>query len=147
VRARFLTAPRPAMQARGTIAKQVSAAPRKKIDYTPAQSEVLALNRTGKLNDSTVNRFAVRSEYASVVAALSLLSDVKVEAVEPLIEPERLYGLIGVPGQQVKLVDNDDDHPQSARLRATDATGTRASSRGIRRLIAVCGSMDSPVRS
>jgi uncharacterized protein (DUF2336 family) len=94
VRARFLTAPRPAMQARGTIAKQVSAAPRKKIDYTPAQSEVLALNRTGKLNDSTVNGFAVRSEYTSVVAALSLLSDVKVEAVEPLIEPERLYGLI-----------------------------------------------------
>jgi hypothetical protein len=94
VRARFLTAPRPAVQARGTIAKQTSAAPRKKIDYTQAQSEVLALNRSGKLNDSTVNRFAVRSEYTSVVAALSLLSDVKVEAVEPLIEPERLYGLI-----------------------------------------------------
>jgi uncharacterized protein (DUF2336 family) len=94
VRARFLTAPRPAMQARGATAKQVSAAPRKKIDYTQAQSEVLALNRAGKLNDSTVNRFAVRSEYTSVVAALSLLSDVKVEAVEPLIEPERLYGLI-----------------------------------------------------
>jgi hypothetical protein len=36
----------------------------------------------------------VRSEYTNVVAALSLLSDVKVEAVEPLIEPERLYGLI-----------------------------------------------------
>jgi uncharacterized protein (DUF2336 family) len=94
VRARFLTAPRPAIPARGTVAKQVSAAPRKKIDYTQAQSEVLALNRTGKLNDSTVNRFAVRGEYTSVVAALSLLSEVKIEAIEPLIEPERLYGLI-----------------------------------------------------
>jgi uncharacterized protein (DUF2336 family) len=94
VRARFLTAPRPAVSARGTIAKQISAVPRKKIDYTQAQSEVLALNRAGKLNDSTVNRFAVRSEYINVVAALSLLADVKIEAIEPLIEPERLYGLI-----------------------------------------------------
>ena len=94
VRARFLTAPRPAVQARGKIDKQTSAAPRKKIDYAQAQSEVLALNRAGKLNDSTVNRFAVRSEYTSVVAALSLLSDVTIEAVEPLIESERLYGLI-----------------------------------------------------
>ena len=47
VRARFLTAPRPAMQ--GKTAARTSAAPRKKIDYTQAQSEVLALNRTGKL--------------------------------------------------------------------------------------------------
>jgi uncharacterized protein (DUF2336 family) len=92
VRARFLTAPRPAIQ--GKIAERISAAPRKKIDYTQAQTEVLALSRAGKLSDSIVNRFAVRSEYANVVAALSLLSDVKIEAIEPLIEPERLYGLI-----------------------------------------------------
>lgn len=57
VRARFLTAPRPAVQARGKIDKQTSAAPRKKIDYAQAQSEVLALNRAGKLNDSTVRTF------------------------------------------------------------------------------------------
>jgi uncharacterized protein (DUF2336 family) len=94
VRARFLTAPRAVVQAGATSTKQVSAAPRKKIDYTQAQSEVLALNRTGKLSDSIVNRFAVRGEYINVVAALSLLSEVKIEAVEPLIEPERLYGLI-----------------------------------------------------
>jgi uncharacterized protein (DUF2336 family) len=99
VRARFLTAPRPQIQGKiqgsgGAIAQQASATPRKQIDYTQAQSEVLALNRAGKLSDSTVNRFAVRSEYTNVVAALSLLSDVKIEAVEPLIEPERLYGLI-----------------------------------------------------
>ena len=41
-----------------------------------------------------MNRYAVRSEYVHVVAALSLLSEVKIEAIEPLIEPERLYGLI-----------------------------------------------------
>jgi uncharacterized protein (DUF2336 family) len=100
VRARFLTAPRPVVQGKAKTQGSCVATTgpigvaRPKVDYTQAQSEVLALNRAGKLNDSTVNRFAVRSEYTNVVAALSLLSDVKVEAVEPLIEPERLYGLI-----------------------------------------------------
>jgi uncharacterized protein (DUF2336 family) len=98
VRARFLTAPRPVMRRKGgsagASAGSISAAPRKKIDYTQAHSEILALSRTGKLSDSIVNRFAVRGEYINVVAALSVLSDVKIEAIEPLIEPERLYGLI-----------------------------------------------------
>ena len=71
-----------------------SGAARKAIDYTQAQSEVVALNRTGKLNDSIVNRFAVRGEYTHVVAALALKADVKVEAIEPLLEPDRVYGLI-----------------------------------------------------
>jgi len=94
VLARFLTAPRPVVQGKTQGGANASAAPAKKIDYTQAQSEVLALNRAGKLNDSTVNRFAVRSEYTSVVAALSLKTDVKIEAIEPLIESDRLYGLI-----------------------------------------------------
>ena len=41
-----------------------------------------------------VNRFAVRGEYTLVVAALALKADVKVEAIEPLLEPDRVYGLI-----------------------------------------------------
>ena len=69
-------------------------AARKAIDYTQAQNEVVALNRTGKLNDSIVNRFAVRGEYTHVVAALALKADVKVEAIEPLLDPDRVYGLI-----------------------------------------------------
>jgi hypothetical protein len=93
VRARFLTAPRPVPKKTETGS---NAAPRKKIDYTQAQSEVQTLSRTGKLGDSVVNRFAVRGEYVSVVAALSLLSEVKIEAIEPLMEPERMYGLIVV---------------------------------------------------
>ena len=98
VRARFLTAPRPVMKkkVRGPssgLAEQVSAT-RPKIDYRQAQGQVLALSRAGKLNDSAVNRFAVRGEYINVVAALSLLTDVKIEAIEPLIESDRLYGLI-----------------------------------------------------
>jgi uncharacterized protein (DUF2336 family) len=97
VRARFLTAPRPApqqkIQAPAVIAEQISAALRKPIDYTHAKSEVVALNRAGRLNDSTVNRFAVGHEYTNVVAALSFMSDVKIEAIEPLIRSDRLYGL------------------------------------------------------
>jgi uncharacterized protein (DUF2336 family) len=95
VRARFLTAPRPALQqVPAVIAEQIGAVRPKPIDYAQAQSEVVALNRAGKLKDSTVNRFAVGHEYAAVVAALSFMSDVKIEAIEPLIRSDRLYGLI-----------------------------------------------------
>ena len=98
VRARFLTASRPVVREK---TKNSAAAPagqsgpaRKAIDYTAAQNEVVVLNRTGKLGDSIVNRFAVRGEYTHVVAALALKADVKVEAIEPLLEPDRVYGLI-----------------------------------------------------
>jgi uncharacterized protein (DUF2336 family) len=94
VRARFLTAPRPVARPKAQSAAGQNAAPRKKIDYTEAQNEVVALNRTGKLNDSIVNRFAVRGEYVLVVAALALKADVKCEAIEPLLDPDRVYGLI-----------------------------------------------------
>jgi uncharacterized protein (DUF2336 family) len=98
VRARFLTAPRAVVREKAQNSAAAGAAQggaaRKAIDYTQAQSEVVALNRTGKLNDSIVNRFAVRGEYTHVVAALALKADVKVEAIEPLLEPDRVYGLI-----------------------------------------------------
>lgn len=95
VRARFLTASRPVARKGSAAATAGQASPaRKAIDYTQAQNEVVALNRTGKLNDSIVNRFAVRGEYTHVVAALALKADVKVEAIEPFLEPDRVYGLI-----------------------------------------------------
>ncbi len=96
VRARFLTAPRPVARQKGQNAAAAgqNGAARKAIDYTQVQSELVALNRTGKLNDSVVNRFAVRGEYTHVVAALALKADVKVEAIEPLLEPDLVYGLI-----------------------------------------------------
>jgi hypothetical protein len=94
VRARFLTAPRPAMQEKIQVSGAAIAARPRPIDYTQAHNQVVALNRGCKLNDSTVNRFAVRHEYTNVVAALSFMSDVKIEAIEPLIESDRLYGLI-----------------------------------------------------
>ena len=94
VRARFLTAPRPVARPKAQAAAGPAAPPRKKIDYTEAHNEVVTLNRTGKLNDSIVNRFAVRGEYILVVAAIALKADVKPEAIEPLLEPDRVYGLI-----------------------------------------------------
>jgi uncharacterized protein (DUF2336 family) len=97
VRARFLTASRPVARKKiqgSATAVAPAGASRKAIDYTKAQNEVVALNRTGKLTDSTVNRFAVRGEYDLVVAALALKADVKVEAIEPFLQPERVYGLI-----------------------------------------------------
>ena len=56
--------------------------------------QVVALNRAAKLNDQAVNRFAVNGEYTSVLAAISFMTEVKIEAIEPLMESDRLYGLI-----------------------------------------------------
>jgi uncharacterized protein (DUF2336 family) len=64
------------------------------IVYSEAQSRVFALSKIGKLNDSTVNRFAVRQEYTYVVAALSLLSGAAIRAIEPLIEEQDCDGLV-----------------------------------------------------
>lgn len=98
VLARFLTAPRPVVhgkpQAPASAAAGQNVAKIKPVDYAQAQSECVALNRTGKLGDSTVNRFAVRGEYDYVVAALALKADVKVEAIAPLLDADRMYGLV-----------------------------------------------------
>jgi uncharacterized protein (DUF2336 family) len=94
VRARFLTAPRPVMGNKTQAPIEVGAVPPRPIDHTQAQNEVAALNRAAKLNDSAVNRFAVRREYANVVAALSFMTEVKIEAIQLLINSDRLYGLI-----------------------------------------------------
>ena len=93
--ARLSTATRPVMPKKTqspTVA--ASAAPSIPIDYTEAINHVVALNRAAKLNDSTVNRFAIRGEYTNVVAALAFMTEVKIEEIEPLIQSDRLYGLI-----------------------------------------------------
>ena len=98
VQARFLTAPRPVVKAKaeGSAAAAVEQPriTRPKVDYTAVQAELDALNRTGKLNDGAVNRFAVRCEYINVVAALALKADVKPEVIERLLDSDRLYGLV-----------------------------------------------------
>jgi hypothetical protein len=52
------------------------------------------LNRQGKLNDSTINRFAVRGEYTNIVAALALKTGSPVEVVLPLITSDNVEGLV-----------------------------------------------------
>src|SRR5260370_38103619 len=59
----------------------------KPIDYSGPKSTVLALNKAGKLNDSSVKRFAVREERANLIAALSLLSDAAIETIETIADP------------------------------------------------------------
>ena len=64
------------------------------VDYSEAITTVLALNNAGKLNDSTVNRFAVRNEHRNLIAALSLLATVPIETIEMLMEEDDWCGLI-----------------------------------------------------
>jgi uncharacterized protein (DUF2336 family) len=99
VRARLLKTAAPEMrekiqQAIDAIAAQIGIEVPTPVDYTQSEAIVLALNRAGKLGDQTINRFAIQGEYLHVIAALSLLSTVKIEAVEPLINNPRPDGLI-----------------------------------------------------
>ena len=77
-----------------SIAAQESRKKPRLLDYGEAKSNVLALNKTGKLKDSTVNHFAVHGERLNLVAALSLLATVEIEMIEALIEEISGYGLM-----------------------------------------------------
>jgi len=99
VRAKLIKAAPPEMREKiqkaiDAVAAQIGFKVPAPVDYTQSEAIVLALNRAGKLGDQTINRFAVQGEYSNVIAALSLLSTVKIEAVEPLIDNPRPDGLI-----------------------------------------------------
>ena len=64
------------------------------IDYSEAKSSVLALSQAGKLSDRAVNRFAVHGQRPNLVAALSLLAEVAIEVIEPLLRESDCYGLV-----------------------------------------------------
>jgi uncharacterized protein (DUF2336 family) len=63
-------------------------------DYADVLVMVDTLNRIGKLNDSAVNRFAIRREYPSVIAALSVLSGARIDVIEQLMAEDGCDGLI-----------------------------------------------------
>ncbi|WP_262048014.1 DUF2336 domain-containing protein [Bradyrhizobium sp. Bra78] len=63
-------------------------------DYASARPEIVALNRIGKLNDSTVNRFAIRGETANLFTALSVLSGAPLEIVEHVMADDDCEGLV-----------------------------------------------------
>ena len=99
VRDRLLKVAPPEMRAKiqeaiRTVVEQIAAPALVPEDYTESESMVLALNREGKLGDQTINRFAMQGEYIHIIAALSLLNSVKIEAIEPLIGNPRPDGLI-----------------------------------------------------
>lgn len=62
--------------------------------YASARPEIVALNRSGKLNDSTVNRFAIRGETANLVTALAVLSGAPIEIVEHIMTDDDYEGLV-----------------------------------------------------
>lgn len=99
VRARLLKAAPPGLREKirselDSIDAQAEPRPQDPKDHADAQAAVVALSRIGKLNDSTVNRFAIRREYANVVAALSLLSGAAVETIAPLMNDVGGEGLV-----------------------------------------------------
>jgi uncharacterized protein (DUF2336 family) len=63
-------------------------------DYVAAQAAMMELGRKGKLNDQTINRFAVRGEYTNIVAALSFLTGSPVEVILPMLASENIEGLV-----------------------------------------------------
>ena len=64
------------------------------VDYADAKPGIVALNRIGKLNDSTVNRFAIRGESANLITALSVLSGAPIEIIESVLADTDCEGLI-----------------------------------------------------
>jgi uncharacterized protein (DUF2336 family) len=98
-RMRYLQTVPPAMREKihttiATTAKQIEDRAPQPIHYREAQAKIAEISRTGRLNDSTVNRFAVGREYENVVAALSFLAEVPIEVIAPLIKGAELDALI-----------------------------------------------------
>jgi uncharacterized protein (DUF2336 family) len=98
-RMRFLRTVSPALQEKiqatiATTAERTGAPAPIPVDYSAAIGKMAELSRKGKLNDSSVNRYAVEHEYVDVVAALSFLSGTPVKVIEPLIKSAELDGLM-----------------------------------------------------
>jgi uncharacterized protein (DUF2336 family) len=63
-------------------------------DYAESQNIVLEINRNGHLNEAVINTFALHKEHANIIVALSLLTAVAADAIEPLYYSPRSDGLI-----------------------------------------------------
>jgi hypothetical protein len=78
------------------VRKLLSAPPARKAPATPnpSSAEIVVLNRIGKLNDSTVNRFAIRGETANLFTALSVLSGAPLDIIERVVSDDDCEGLV-----------------------------------------------------
>lgn len=97
-RMRYLQTVPPAMREKiqatiATTAKQIEDRVPQPI-HKEAQAKIAEMSRKGRLNDSTVNRFAVGREYENVMAALSFLAEVPIEVIAPLIKGAEIDALI-----------------------------------------------------
>jgi uncharacterized protein (DUF2336 family) len=63
-------------------------------DFASAQVRILELSRKARLNDSTMNRFAVYGEYVEVTAALALLTGSSIAVVRTLMACDKVEGLV-----------------------------------------------------
>ncbi|MGY8662229.1 DUF2336 domain-containing protein [Bradyrhizobium sp. UFLA05-109] len=98
-RAAILDAAAPALRERiETVLSPTRPTARPKLpssaDYAEARLSVVALNRVGKLNDSTINRFAIRGEAANLIASLSVLSGAPTDVIEKIITDEDCEALV-----------------------------------------------------
>ena len=98
VRSRLLKTAAPGLRKRIQAALDATAAPNVTASdadlLAKAQAAVAALGNAGKLNDSMVNRFAIRREYPNLVAALTVLSGAAIDIIAPLIDDSSTEGLI-----------------------------------------------------
>lgn len=56
-----------------------------KVDYTEAENAVSSLLQAGALDPAIISRFALERRYTFIIAALSLLSSVSSDSIEPLV--------------------------------------------------------------
>jgi uncharacterized protein (DUF2336 family) len=63
-------------------------------DYASAHAKMVELGRKGRLNDSTINRFAISGEYTNIVAALALLTGSPTDVIERLIASDSIEGVV-----------------------------------------------------
>ncbi|MDH2357232.1 DUF2336 domain-containing protein [Bradyrhizobium sp. SSUT18] len=87
---------RPRVSSNATASSEVSATAKRpcEAEYAAVRPEIVSLNRSGKLSDSTVNRFAIRGETANLFTALSVLSGAPMEAIEQVMAESDCEGLV-----------------------------------------------------
>jgi len=140
-RAKFIKAAPPATKAslQATPTKTPGALVRATWDYSQVKAEVAGLNRTGKLGDAAVSRFAATNDFPAVIAALALLADVSIETIESLMDDDRLSDLLvackasrlswattamilrGRPGCTVSAADLEEDRKRFEKLVLSEA--------------------------
>lgn len=151
VRARLLAIGLPDRRERidavlGTLADSFGRAKPDAAQYNEAESFVRALNRSGKLTDSAVNRLAIERETARIIVAIAVCCAAKPDTIEPLMLSARTEGLVvACRGPGTKLANRTNDpQEQVPGNRAIACTGRR-SRRRVRLAIRVRGAKDDPL--